>query len=138
MITYLLKLLVYQMGTHELQRHPDKVAEEAINYMAVVYKLVVGLHRNPHFIMNMDQTLVYFSLNGKQTLNIAGARTVHICTLTCNTKQATVPVMICADRTLLPSVVVFKGQPLSQIARTEFAMYPPNHQYHCQAAAWMD
>ena len=130
--------MVYRMGTHESQRHPDKVAEEASDYMAVVRKLVVGPHRDPRFIMNMDQTPVYFSMNGKRTLNIAGARTIHIRTSTNDTKRATVAVTICADGTVLPSVVVFKGQPLGRIAKTEFATYPPNHQYHCQSAAWMD
>ena len=27
--------MVYRMGTHQSQRHPDEVAEEAIDYMAV-------------------------------------------------------------------------------------------------------
>ena len=130
--------MVYRMGTHQLQRHPDEVVEEAVDYMAVVRKLVVGLHCDSPFIMNLDQKTVYFSMDGNQTLNNAGAWTIHIRTSTNNTKRATVAVTICADGTLLPSVVVFKGTPLGQIAKTEFAAYSPNHQYHCQAAAWMD
>ena len=72
-------------------------------------------------------------------LNNVGARTVHIRTSTNDTKHAMVPVTICTDhRTLLPSVLVFKDQTLGRIVKTEGAMYPPNHQYHCQVAAWMD
>ena len=52
----------------------------------------------------------------------------------------TVAVMICADSTLLLLVLVFKGQPNGRIVKKEFpyGIYPPNHFYHCQPAAWMD
>ncbi len=130
--------MVYRMGTHESQRHPDEVAGEASDYMAMARSLVVGPHRDPRYIVNMDQTPVYFTMNGKKTLNVAGAKTVQIRTSTNDTKRATVAVTICADGTLLPSVVVFKGAPLGRIATKEFLTYPPNQQYHCQAAAWMD
>ena len=50
----------------------------------------------------------------------------------------TVTVTICADVTLLPLAVIFKGQLLGRIAKTDFATYPPNHQYQCQVAAWIN
>ncbi len=52
--------LVYRMGTHESQRHPEEVQEEARDYMMVMREKVVGPHRSPDFIINMDQTPVYF------------------------------------------------------------------------------
>jgi hypothetical protein len=57
-----------------------------------------------------------------------------------DTKRVTVAVMICANGTLLPLVLVFKGQPNGRIVKKEFpfGVYPPNHFYHCQPAAWMD
>ena len=131
-------LLVYRMGTHESQRAPDEVAEEATEYMTAARKLVLGGHRDRRFIMNMDQTPVYFSMAPKKTLAKKGEKTVHIRTSTSDTKRATVAVTICADGTVLPSVVIFKGKPGGRIEKTEFATFPPNHQYHCQAAAWMD
>ena len=88
--------------------------------------------------MNMDQTPVYFSMNSKKTLAVKGNKTINICTSTSNTKRSTVPVTIFADGMLLPSVVVFKGTANGRIVKTEFATYPPNQQYHCQVAAWMD
>jgi hypothetical protein len=125
-------LLVYRMGTHESQRAPDEVAEEATEYMTAARKLVLGGHRDRRFIMNMDQTPVYFSMGPKKTLAKKGEKTVHVRTSTSDTKRATVAVTICADGTVLPSVVIFKGQPGGRIEKTEFATYPPNHQYHCQ------
>jgi hypothetical protein len=52
----------------------------------------------------------------------------------------TVAVMICADGTLLPSMLVYKGQPNGRIAKKEFpsGVYLPNHFYRCQPTAWMD
>jgi hypothetical protein len=35
-------------------------------------------------------------------------------------------------------MVVFRGQPNSRIAKTEFAAYPAPHRYCCQENAWMD
>ena len=56
--------LVYRMGMHESQRAPDKVAEEATEYITAARKLVTGGHRDRRFIMNMDQTPVYTSSLG--------------------------------------------------------------------------
>jgi hypothetical protein len=58
--------------------------------------------------------------------------------LTNGTKRATVAVTIAADGMLLPSMVVFKGQPKGRITRTEFSSYPTTNMYRCQANAWMD
>ncbi len=47
-------------------------------------------------------------------------------------------VTIAADGMLLPSMVVFRGQPKGRIARSEFSSYPTTNMYRCQANAWMD
>jgi hypothetical protein len=131
-------LFVYQMGTHQLQRKPEEVAVEATDYMNLMRPLLVGPHRDRHFILNMDQTLVYFCMTRKRTLEVVGVKTVHIRTSTNDTKSATVAVTIAADGTVLPSVVVFKGKHDGRIANREFGIYPTTHHYHCQARAWMD
>jgi len=129
---------VYRMGTHVAQRDPEEVRGEATDYMNLVRPLMKGEHRDLRFILNMDQTPVYFSMCPKKTLEIVGTSTVHIRSSTSDTKRATVAVTIAADGTILPSVVVFKGKANGRIAKTEFGTFPPNNQYHCQDAAWMD
>jgi hypothetical protein len=49
-------------------------------------------------------------------------------------------VTICAAGTLLLSMLIYKGQPNGRNATKEFpsGIYPPNHFYRCQPAAWMD
>jgi hypothetical protein len=130
--------LIYRMGTHESQCKPDKVAGEASNYMVVMCILVVGPHGDRHFILNMDQMPVYFTMSAKRTLEVVGVKTVHICTSTNDTRRATVAVTITALGLVLPSMVVFKGKPNGRIAKREFGDYLATHPYRCQENAWMD
>jgi hypothetical protein len=69
---------------------------------------------------------------------VVGVRTVQVCTSTNDTKRAMVAVTITSLGFLLPSMVVFKGNPNGRITKTEFCYYPTNHQYRCQDNAWMD
>ena len=52
--------LVYRMGTHVAQRDPEEVRGEASDYMNSVRPLMKGDHRDRRFILDMDQTPVYF------------------------------------------------------------------------------
>ncbi len=111
--------IVYGMGTHVSQRNPEEVATEAADFMSLMRPIVTGPHRDRRFILNMDQTPVYFSMSKKRTLEIAGAKTVHVRTSTNDTKCATIAVTIAADGTLLPSTVIYKGKQDGRIAKTE-------------------
>ncbi len=53
-------LLVYQMGTHLCQCKPEDVEVKASDYMCLIHTLLFGPHRDQRFILNMDQTPVYF------------------------------------------------------------------------------
>ena len=130
--------LVYRLGTHETQRKPDEVAQEASEYMNLMCPFLEGPHRDRRFILNMDQTPVYFNMTPKKTLETIGVKTVHIRTSTNDTKRATVAVTIAGDGTVLPSTVIFKGKAEGRIARSEFSTYPTTHHYQCQDNAWMD
>jgi hypothetical protein len=129
---------VYRMGTHDSQCKPEEVQEEATDYMCLIRPFLIRNHSDPRYILNMDQTHVYFLMNAKCMLELIGKKTIHIRTSTNDTKRATVAVTIVWDGTVLPSVVVFKGKANGRIAKKEFATYPPSHHYHCQDAAWMD
>ena len=62
--------LVYRMGMHVSQRKPDKVAAESSNYMDLMRQIVEGPHHDQHFIINMDQTPVFFTMNAKRMLEV--------------------------------------------------------------------
>jgi hypothetical protein len=130
--------MTYQMGMHTLQRLPDKVEREALDFMQFMWQIVLSSNCDWRYILNMDQTPLYFLMNAKCTLELILERMVHICMLSDDTKQVTVAVTIVADGMVLPSMPIFKGQPSECIAKTEFATYPATHRYQCQANAWMD
>jgi len=60
----------YRMGTHTSQRPPAEVAGEAADYMVYMRRIVEGSSRDRHFILNMDQTLVYFAMSAKRMLDV--------------------------------------------------------------------
>jgi len=130
----------YRMGTHMSQQPPAEVESKAFDFMRFMCVIVSGGNRDRHFILNMDQTPVYFSMSSKRTLEVIREKTIHIrtSTNTNDTKRVTVAVTIVADGTLLPSTLVFEGKPDGRIAKKEFSTYPKTHFYKCQEAAWMD
>jgi hypothetical protein len=65
----------YRMGTHTLQRPPAEVEGEAFYFMRFVRVIVSGGNHDRRFIMNMDQTPVYFSMSSKRTLELIEKKT---------------------------------------------------------------
>jgi hypothetical protein len=57
---------VYRMGTHLSQHKPEEVAAEAQDYMRLIRPFLIGPHRDLRFIINIDQTPVYFAMNAKK------------------------------------------------------------------------
>ena len=119
------------MDTHTSQRPPVKVKNKAFDFMQFMRLILSGSNCDWRFIINMDQTPVYFTMNAKKTLEVIGKKTIHIRTLTSNTT---------VDGTLLPSTLVYKGKPNGMIEKKEFpsGVYPTTHFCKCQEAAWMD
>jgi hypothetical protein len=107
----------YRMGTHTSQRPPAEVESEAADYMQLMRRIVSSHNRDLHFIINMDQTPVYFSMNSKRTYEVVGKKTIHIRTSTNDTKRVTVAVTITADGTLLPSMLILKGSQMAASCR---------------------
>jgi hypothetical protein len=52
----------------------------------------------------MDQTPVYFFMSTKKTLEFVGKKTIHICTSTNNTRQATMAATIVGGGMLCPEL----------------------------------
>jgi hypothetical protein len=68
----------YRMGTHESQRPPEEVADEVRVWMDHTRPLVTGPHCNLRYVINMDQTPVFFSMNAKKSLELIGCKTIHV------------------------------------------------------------
>jgi hypothetical protein len=64
----------YRMGMHTPQCPPAKVGSKAFNFMRFMRHIVSGGNCDRRFIINMDQTPVYFSMNAKRTLEVVGKK----------------------------------------------------------------
>jgi hypothetical protein len=62
------------MGTHLSQHRPDEVEAEAKVYMRLIRPFLIGPHCDLRFIINMDQTPVYFAMSAKRTLEAVGKK----------------------------------------------------------------
>jgi hypothetical protein len=60
----------YQMGTHTGQHPPAEVESKVHEYMAYIHRIILGGNRDRRFILNMDQTPVYFLMCAKRTLEV--------------------------------------------------------------------
>ena len=69
--------IVIRVVTHESQRAPETVKNEALDFIHAMRPRLMGMHRNQCFIINMDQTPVFFDMTSGRTLETAGSRTVN-------------------------------------------------------------
>jgi hypothetical protein len=76
--------------THTAQAHPQERLREAASFMEAIRPIVRG--RDQRYIINMDQTPVYFSMTPKTTLALKGSRTVNARKSTSSTVRVTVAV----------------------------------------------
>ena len=93
---------------------------------------------NKAFILNMDQTPIPFTFNSKTTLEVVGARTVHVCKSTNDTKRSSPAITVTASGKMLPPLLVFKGAKNRRIIKKEFPTFDKSMYYACQENAWMD
>jgi transposase-like protein len=130
--------LTYRMGTHVSQRHPSLTAKEALDFIESMRPILSQPNRHQDFIINMDQTPVYFDPDAKKTLDVIGKATIFIRKSCSDTKRATLGLSVTASGKFLTPMLIFKGATNGRIVKTEFKTYPSGIVYACQPAAWMD
>ena len=128
--------IVHRVHTHQSQRSASEVRGEAQDWMQTIRPMLFGNHRNQDYIINMDQTPIFFSMVPRTTLNTTGARTVNVRTSTGSTMRVTATVTLTAGGDMLPPLLVFKGKPGGRIER-EFSSYHAGGFYCVQEKAWM-
>lgn len=127
-----------RIGTHVSQRRPAEVIEEGKDFVNSIRPLLTcSSSRSQDYILNMDQTPVFFSMTPGTTIEQQGMRTVNIRRSGGSTMRATAAVTVTASGKMLPLMMVFKGKPNGRIER-EFRNYPVGAQYAVQDRAWMD
>ena len=95
------------------------------------------LFRDQRYIINMDETPIFFSMTNTKTLAVTGSRTVNARQSKNASKRVTVAVSVTASGTVLKPMVIFEGKPSGRIAR-EFPEFNPRAMYCCQERAWQN
>ncbi|KAI2495635.1 hypothetical protein MHU86_18864 [Fragilaria crotonensis] len=95
-------------------------------------------NRDNRFVLNMDQTPIFFDMSSGRTLSQTGERTVNGRTSSSSTLRVTVAVTLTASGEMLKNLIVFKGKPGARIETREFPTFPDQNLYVCQERAWMD
>lgn len=127
--------LVMRAKTHEAQRPPGEVLQDAKTFMEDIRPIVAA--RNKKYILNMDQTPVFFSMVPRTTLNLRGARSVNVRSSSGSTIRCTVAITVTAAGEFLKPIIVFKGTRNGRIQR-ETGSYRTDAYYATQERAWMD
>ena len=130
--------LVHCLGTHESQKAPKETQTEALDFMQVIHPKLQLQCRNKAFILNMDQTPILLTFNSKPTLEVVGARTVHVCKSTNDKKCTTAAITVTASGKMVLPLLVFKGAKNGRIVKKEFPIFDNSMYYACQENAWMD
>jgi hypothetical protein len=131
-------LIVHRLGTKMSQGPPAEAIQETTEFQQFIRPMLIRPECNLHFIINMDQTLVYFLMHPTRTLDVLGKKTVAIWTTTNNTKRATIALTITAAGDQLVPMVVYKGMETTHIKKYKLALHDPTCIYKTQANAWMD
>jgi DDE superfamily endonuclease len=98
-------------------------------------QLVLG-HYRQNCVVNIDETIIFFDMEGGLTLAEKGDKTVSLKT-TGTSMRCTVLIGVTMNGEKLARLVVFKGKPDGRIARN-FGGMPASMRYICQDKAWVD
>jgi DDE superfamily endonuclease len=94
-------------------------------------------YRDRRWIINMDQTPVFFSMTPKRTIAEKGKKTINVRKSSGSTIRLTAALTITASGEALQPMIVYKGKPDGRIQRN-FNTYPQGAIYECQDKAWVD
>jgi hypothetical protein len=129
--------LVYRVCTHVSQKSATLMKQEASEWMRMITPLLHGDNRDPRYILNMDQTPIFFSMTSKTTLEPVGSTSVNVRVSKNASMRVTVAVTVTSSGHTLPPMIVFKGAPGGRIER-ELTTYVDGAIYAVQRKAWMD
>ena len=102
--------LTHRVATHKAQRSPGEVSAEALAFLEVQVPRANDPSRHQDFVMNMDQTPVYHSMEGDKTIDAVGAKTINLRTAANDGQRISVAVTLTASGRRVPSMIVFKGE----------------------------
>ena len=121
--------LCLRVRTHESQKSMQEMSAVALDWLKQSRNLCLGPRRHQAFIINMDQTPIFFSMVPRTTIEKRGTKSVNVLASTSSTMRVTVALTVTADGTTLPPMFIFKGKPGGRIEKREFPNYPQEGLY---------
>ena len=100
--------IVIRSKTHQAQRHPKEMVDDVKHFVSHITPLLASPNRDQRYIINMDQTPVFFSMVPNKTLNIAGERSINVRTSIGSTMQLTCAVTASAAGDILRPFIVLR------------------------------
>jgi DDE superfamily endonuclease len=128
---------VLRTVTHKSVLNRKQSLCNARSFITMMYDRMTCVGRHNDYILNMDQTPIFFSMHANKTIERKGKRIVfsQVC---CNASaRITVALTVTASGKTLPPYIIFQGAPGGRI-ESEFDEYPKNAIYAVQKNAWMD
>jgi hypothetical protein len=107
--------LVPYCATHTAQHLPKSVKEDALVFMAVVVPKCAERPCLLNFMINMDQTNVYFKQLPKTTINVHCAQTIHMRQGADDSKHSTVAFITTALVWIITPMILYQGIPGGKI-----------------------
>ena len=132
--------LVTRRKTSQAQQHPQEMVDQALGWLADVRPLLNLPGTNRQYVLNMDQTAVFFNMAPNTTLKMKGTQTVPVRILRGTTDRVTVSICVSAAGDKLKPMIIFHGKPDGRIVNRDFPLF--DHQDNmllaCQEQAWQD
>ena len=118
--------LTLRTVTHVAQADPKTTLKESENWIRFIESenwirfivpRLIGTYRDKRFILNMDQTPVYFSMHEDTTIERVGARSVNVIKSKNGSQQVTVAVTVSADGQIWPPMIIYKAVPGARVEK---------------------
>ena len=90
-------LLMHRMATHKAQCHLSKVRGEALNFLDVIRPITSDPTRNLDYVMNMDQTPMFYAMDFMSMIDTVVAHTLNPHTAASDSKHVSVTVTFTAS-----------------------------------------
>ena len=123
--------------THEAQKHPRETQDLVEKFIVTMHPFLSQSNQDKRFIINMDQTPIFFSMVPNTMLNHVGDRSVNVHSSSSSTMRITVALTVTSAGGLLPPMFIFKAKPGGCVQR-ELSNFPEGAVYTVHHNAWMD
>ena len=132
--------IVIRRTTTTSKKKPEEVEQEARQWLDNVRPMITAPGVNRRYVLNMDQTPVFFNLAPHVTLDTRGKKKIVSRIAGGNGDRVTATLCVSAAGDKLKPMLIFRGAPAGYIVKREFPVYQNRERMvlACQEHAWQD